>query len=167
MTLNLNIFHTNGVPADLDPGPNRGPIRNPSNKAFVKMLRQAARKGWKLDEAEATALVDEGVSLGHIDPDRAKKLIDKLKYGHVYLRTDGQWACTVCGGNCGQCGDTGFYGNIGMDMDVLGQTFSRLVPTGKPVSPNRPARTFKWITLLHAGLYAAAMWMVIAVLIFA
>lgn len=158
--MNLNIFHTSGVPADMD-SPDR-PLRNPTNKSFAKKLRQAAHKGWRLDESEARVLVEEGIALGHIDKDRAARLIDKLKYGQVYLRTDGQWACAVCGGNCGQCGDTGFYGNIGMDMDVLGQTFERLIPTrgtsrSAPKSPI-PFMVF-WLIIIGLFVFIFSGWL--------
>lgn len=36
-----------------------------------------------------------------------------------YIREDGAVACIVCGGNCGQCGNTAKLGNIGFSMNHM------------------------------------------------
>lgn len=91
-------------------------------RIFLHMISQASAKGWRLDETEARELVDLGLGLNLIEPEQATKLKRELQYGHVFLREDGKWACTTCGGNCGQCGMTDFYGNIGFSMDHLART---------------------------------------------
>lgn len=91
-------------------------------RIFLHMISQASAKGWRLDHAKARELVDLGIGLNMIDPENASTMMHELEFGHVFLRDDGHWACTTCGGNCGQCGMTSVYGNIGFSIDHLAQT---------------------------------------------
>lgn len=85
-------------------------------------VRAARRQGWRLAEGQAKEFGEAALKAGAIDIERLPKFIRKLEHGELFLRDDGQWACTTCGGNCGQCGDTGFLGNIGFSFDHLVNT---------------------------------------------
>lgn len=124
---------------------------------YVKRLKQAEAMGWRLDTTEAKALVDLGVQIGHIDPARASRLAYGLTFGEYMLRRDGKWACTTCGGNCGQCGNTDLLGNIGLDFDRLVALHSR--QTGKPVAPGK-----LWNGVASAVLLSLALLMLLIAL---
>lgn len=81
-------------------------------------LRQAAAKGWRLDESEARALTELSIQHGHIEPEKAEKLVRHLQAGQVMLTREG-WVCEFCGGNCGQCGMTDFVGNAPFSFDRI------------------------------------------------
>lgn len=94
-------------------------------REYAKLIVKASQNEWRLDKEDADALVELGIELGHIDPSRSSKIARELQFGQVMLREDGVWACTVCGGNCGQCGMTDFYGNIGFSFDhIVGKFFN-------------------------------------------
>lgn len=89
-----------------------------------KLLRKAKRNNWdRFSEEEAEEFVNTMLEAGLIHPSLSRKLRNKLILGETYLRKDGYWACKTCGGNCGQCGDTSFYGNIGFSLQQVGDTF--------------------------------------------
>jgi hypothetical protein len=98
---------------------------------FRKRLKQAEAKGWRLDHAEARSLAELSVLLGYTD--RGERLAYGLEHGAYMMRPDGVWACTTCGGNCGQCGETGFLGNIGFSLDQIVASHNG----HKPVAPRK------------------------------
>ncbi len=86
---------------------------------YGRWLLFAKANNWKLLRSEAEALVNAGVACDLINPDKANKLINGLVFGEYIFRGDGKWACSTCHGNCGQCGDTDFLGNIGFNFDAI------------------------------------------------
>lgn len=92
---------------------------NSDIKRFKRAIKQAMKMDWRLSEAKAKSLTELAVRLGYIDGSRVRKLQNKLEHGEVFLREDGEWACITCGGNCGQCGDTAFYGNVGFSVQHI------------------------------------------------
>lgn len=55
-----------------------------------------------------------GELTGTNDPKEA----ELLRQGY-FIRADGKVACTTCGGNCGQCGNTAKLGNIGYNLNHM------------------------------------------------
>lgn len=50
-----------------------------------------------------------------------KPRLPPLPNGYMWRKIGGEWrqVCDTCGGNCGQCGDTGKLGNVPADMDFI------------------------------------------------
>lgn len=47
------------------------------------------------------------------------RIAARLASGEFTRRADGKLVCATCGGNCGQCGNTGVLGNVPADMQAL------------------------------------------------
>lgn len=101
------------------------------SKDFQTRIRQAIAKGWRMDRSEAVALTDLAILHGDIDVDQGGRMVRHLEQGAIMRRDNGQWVCTTCGGNCGQCGMTDFIGNVGFSFDRIVAGLNQ--PGNKPV----------------------------------
>ena len=72
-----------------------------------------------MDRSEAVALTDYAVLRGEIPFEKAGRLVHHLQQGSIMRNNKGQWVCSFCGGNCGQCGMTDFVGNVPYSFDRI------------------------------------------------
>lgn len=72
---------------------------------------------------------------------RKERIKDGLERGEFVINK-GLVVCSTCGGNCGQCGNTGILGNIGFDMNVLVKSVNQGPMRYK--NPGDVARLWTW-----------------------
>lgn len=98
------------------------------NDDYHNRIQRAIRNGWRCNKADAALLSNYAVERNEIEPDQRDRMVRHLENGDIMRRNNGQWVCTTCGGNCGQCGMTDFIGNPGFSFDRI---VAGLNPPGK------------------------------------
>ena len=66
--------------------------------------------------------------MSEVQSDRDLKRTARVATGEYVKRADGVIVCAVCGGDCGQCGNTGIVDNVPASMDGLSANLLRITP---------------------------------------
>src|SRR6185436_398319 len=126
---------------------------NEPMKHYKRLLDKARQANWRVSAELAEELSFVAVAVNHIPADKRLRLAYGLTHGEYYVRPDGNWACTTCAGNCGQCGKTDMLGNIGFSFDQVVNSHQVVNPhqgvkvTDKPEKEVSLASLF-WLSVL-------------------